>query len=180
MKRFLLFSSQNYYPSVGFDDFVQDFDSIDEAKSFYNSDELEGGDVLQVVDTLLRITQQSEWDDNRGEYGAWRARSTGPCPTLWTHTKRAGLYVQDRRGKLQLRGPDDMSEVVGYTDVIGGHWWCRKAAEFEDGCFVQIDIANREQLAALFIGETARSLIATELKKIMTDPKFASMIGAEG
>jgi len=32
MKRFLLFSSDLYYPCGGFDDFINDFDDLDDAK----------------------------------------------------------------------------------------------------------------------------------------------------
>lgn len=36
MKRYALFEFDQYYPSGGWSDFVNSFDSVDEAVSFYN------------------------------------------------------------------------------------------------------------------------------------------------
>lgn len=48
MKRFLVFSGDNYYPQGGFDDFRSDHDTIEEAKQAAES---ANGDWAQVADT---------------------------------------------------------------------------------------------------------------------------------
>jgi hypothetical protein len=40
MKRFLLFAGENYYPSGGMEDFINSFDSEQEAKDWYNKNQI--------------------------------------------------------------------------------------------------------------------------------------------
>jgi hypothetical protein len=54
-KRYLLFSFDGYYPSGGWDDFVKDFDSLDEAKDhFKTADDM--CEFAHVID-LNKMTQ---------------------------------------------------------------------------------------------------------------------------
>lgn len=70
MKRFLLFDGSTYYPVGGFCDFVNDFDSEDEAKAAAHK-RCEGGriwevpDWHQIVDTAEGIKQEGTTKFNR-------------------------------------------------------------------------------------------------------------------
>lgn len=165
MKRFILFGSNHYYPNPGFDDFKGDFDTMEEAKAAIPSEfpgQYEGWDQLRIVDTLLRVSHECFHDGD--EYGDWATTPLpGERPTLWTHTKRGGIYIVDRKGKLQLDGPDDMAEVVGYTNIISNEFWLRKEAEFEDGRFIVPDLTDAEGLAKLMVTEVARHLVQNAL-----------------
>ena len=49
MKRYLVFAGATYYPAGGWDDFVQAFDSLEEATAFAKEQEARN-DWVQVVD----------------------------------------------------------------------------------------------------------------------------------
>lgn len=51
MKRFLLFACDQYYPLGGFDDFVKDFGTLEEAKDWAL---ITRGDSAHIVDTYTR------------------------------------------------------------------------------------------------------------------------------
>jgi len=64
MKRFLLFSYDYYYPSGGWDDFREDFDSHDDAMEYIkDNDNKFGYDVYEVVDTITKEVKKYEWDE---------------------------------------------------------------------------------------------------------------------
>lgn len=64
MKRFLLFSYDYYYPSGGWDDFREDFDSHDGAMEYIkDNDNKFGYDVYEVVDTITKEVKKYEWDE---------------------------------------------------------------------------------------------------------------------
>ena len=55
MKRFLLFSFPEYYPSGGFEDFVECFDTIEEAKCYYASDKVDYyKEICHIYDLELK------------------------------------------------------------------------------------------------------------------------------
>lgn len=51
MKKYLLFTGDTYYPSGGWDDFVDDFDSIEEALAYAAKN---GRDWFHIVDTEIK------------------------------------------------------------------------------------------------------------------------------
>lgn len=50
IKRYLVFSGYQHYPGGGWDDFVESFDTIEEAEEYLNDRDL-FGDWSQIVDT---------------------------------------------------------------------------------------------------------------------------------
>ncbi len=54
MKRYLLFSGDEYYPLGGWNDFKGSFDTLEEAKEA--KEKLSGHDWYQIVDTKHGIT----------------------------------------------------------------------------------------------------------------------------
>lgn len=181
MKRFMLFGSNNWYPNIGFEDFKGDFDTIEEAKAAIPSEfpgKMEGWDRQQIVDGLMRVYITRFHDEE--EYSGWETnRLPGEKPTLWTHTKRGGIYIADRKGKLQLDGPDDMAEITGYTNVISNEFWTRKTAEFEDGRFEVVDLHDAAAVARLLVTEAARQLVSQMVGSLMDDPRVRVLMATE-
>jgi hypothetical protein len=58
MKRYLLFCGESYYPVGGWDDFVGDFDTVEEAKSAT----AKASDWAHIVDTDTGERVGGEWD----------------------------------------------------------------------------------------------------------------------
>lgn len=57
MKRFLLFSSDTYYPGGGWDDFVADYDDVEAARV---AGRKTGYDWFQVIDTTTMKEVESD------------------------------------------------------------------------------------------------------------------------
>ncbi len=51
MKRFLLFSGPQYYPGGGWDDFIDSFDSLEEAQQYIADKCSEWGQWSHIIDT---------------------------------------------------------------------------------------------------------------------------------
>ena len=70
MKRFLLFEGYHYYPQGGWDDFVKDFDTFEEAKQSIETSnalwnhivDLETGESEEIYDTekMVPISKEEE------------------------------------------------------------------------------------------------------------------------
>jgi hypothetical protein len=60
MKRYLLFTFGNYYPFGGFEDYVDSFDTIEDAYNFWlNIPEIDRHTNCQIVDyTTLKIVKE--------------------------------------------------------------------------------------------------------------------------
>ena len=60
MKRYLLFTFQNYYPCGGFEDYINSFDTIEEAYNYWiNIPSIDRETNLQIVDyTTLKIVKE--------------------------------------------------------------------------------------------------------------------------
>lgn len=60
MKRYLLFTFGNYYPNGGFEDYVDSFDTIEDAYNFWLSiPEIDRDTNCQIVDyTTLKIVKE--------------------------------------------------------------------------------------------------------------------------
>ena len=68
MKRYILFCSQEYYPSIGMEDFAGMFDTIEEAvfkiQKWVNASRLSGIYLYQIFDTeLMKATNLSSDGD---------------------------------------------------------------------------------------------------------------------
>ena len=57
----------------------------------------------------------------------------------WQHLKRGSTYIEIGRGRLQIEGDLDMTEVVVYMSEEDGLIWVRPVSEFEDGRFESLD-----------------------------------------
>ena len=62
MKRYLIFTYDNYYPMGGFEDFKCDFDSKEEVVKYIKERNLEEEDYLDIVDIETRMM----WHFHRG------------------------------------------------------------------------------------------------------------------
>ena len=51
MKRFFVFAGYTYYPAGGWDDFKGDFDTLEEAQSHLQSENVKETDWQQIVDS---------------------------------------------------------------------------------------------------------------------------------
>ena len=51
MKRYLLFSGNDYYPTGGWGDFVDDFDTIEEAEAYARKEPLSEWQWWHIIDT---------------------------------------------------------------------------------------------------------------------------------
>lgn len=181
MKRFILFGCNSGQPSLGFEDFKGDFDTIDAAKAAIPSEfpgKMEGWDRQQIVDGLMRVSITRFHDGD--EYSPWETNPLpGEKPILWTHTKRGGIYIADRKGKLELDGHDYLVEITGYTNVISNEFWTRKTTEFEDGRFEAVDLHDAAAVARLLVTETARQLVSQMIGSLMDDPRAGAMMATE-
>jgi hypothetical protein len=62
MKRFFLFSGDNYYPSGGWSDFVKDFDTVSEAKSHILQNRADWYEIVDSTDgKVVDCSVHSDW-----------------------------------------------------------------------------------------------------------------------
>ena len=59
MKRYLVFCGENYYPYGGMEDFIGDYDTIDECQSILHST------------TIVREILEDDYDDGVVNYPEW-------------------------------------------------------------------------------------------------------------
>lgn len=63
MKRYFLFGFDNLYPSGGMNDFIKDFDSIEEAIIFVQEQELKS-DNYEIFDTEENLRYDYDVEEN--------------------------------------------------------------------------------------------------------------------
>jgi hypothetical protein len=66
MKRFLVFAGDCYYPNAGMDDFQEDFDTLEEARSF--EEEIKEEFKLLLKDNWRDFKWTEIWDSETRTY----------------------------------------------------------------------------------------------------------------
>lgn len=72
LKRYLLFAFNDYYPAGGWDDFVESFDTIDEAKSMFMTTNKDLGHIFDG--DIGRVIVETDW--TRAPHTVWVARQS--------------------------------------------------------------------------------------------------------
>lgn len=80
MKRFLLFAHSRYYPSGGMEDFIKDYDTLEEAYAGFDIWLEFGGECYSYLEVhiydseMRRIIKERDTDDNH-QLGPWEDRN---------------------------------------------------------------------------------------------------------
>lgn len=62
VKQFLLFGFDKYYPEGGAEDFVADFDTLEEAEEFVKTHNPKRRDLYNIMDlATLSVVNEGEW-----------------------------------------------------------------------------------------------------------------------
>lgn len=175
MKRFILFGWDES-PLGGFNDFIGYFDTMDQAKA---SDYRPKNMMLFDCETGISFSYAefdgvADWELSPISYAP---HSTFTRPELWSHNTRGGIYMLVDEATLQLTGPDDMSQMVIYRDLLDSKFWVRKKDEFHDGRFTKHNFHN--VTTQEMVQETARFIFRQIAQSVIKPPEFKNITNDE-